>query len=65
MNKSQLIGGIVCLVLAAGFQATAIGLSPEKVWFAVMVGGLNISLVAVALLIIGVLLLVTLKKQES
>lgn len=57
MNKSQVIGGIVCLVVAAFLAAVSLALSPEKVWF--LVGENNIPLVPIVLAVIGVLLLVT------
>ncbi|MFC1879460.1 hypothetical protein ACFLZW_06060 [Chloroflexota bacterium] len=66
MKKSQIVGGVVCLVLAAFLEILAIVLPAEKVWFTIMVGGLNISIVSVILLIVGLVLLATpvLKKQE-
>ena len=57
MNKSQVIGGIICLVIAACLAAVSFALSPEKVWF--LVGENNIPLVPIVLAVIGVLLLVT------
>ena len=65
MNKSQIIGGIICLILAAFLQLLAIVLSPEKLWLTIMLGSLNVSLPAVALLILGMVLLFTKRKQQE
>jgi len=58
MIKSQLIGGIVCLVIAAFLAVVSFTLPPEKLMF--MVGANNnIPLAPIILAIIGVLLLAT------
>jgi len=59
MNKGQMIGGIVCLVLAAGIAAVSWGLPPEKLMF--MVGRINIPMVILA--VVGLALLVTARKR--
>ena len=58
MNKSNVIGGIICLVLAAGFAAVSFALPPEKLMFMVGVNN-NVPLVPIILATIGVLLLAT------
>ena len=58
MSKSQVIGGIVCLVLAGFFAILSFTLPPEKLMF--MVGeNNNVPLAPIILAIIGVLLLAT------
>ena len=55
MNKSQLIGGIICLVLAAFLTILGFTLSPDKMMF--MAGNINIP--AVILGILGLVLVFT------
>lgn len=66
MNKSQIIGGIICLVLAVFLAIVSFALPPEKLMF--MVGANNnVPLAPIILAIIGVLLLATAglgKKKE-
>jgi hypothetical protein len=58
MNKSQVIGGIVCLVLAVLLAIVSFSLPPEKLMF--MVGeNNNIPLAPIILTVIGVLMLAT------
>jgi len=58
MNKSQVIGGIICLVLAGFLAVVSFTLPPEKLMF--MVGANNnVPLAPIILAIIGILLLVT------
>ena len=64
MNKSQVIGGIICLVLAAFLAVVSFTLPPEKLMF--MVGeNNNIPLAPIILAIIGILLLVTARRGEK
>lgn len=63
MNKSQLIGGIVCLVIAAFLGVLYFALSPEKFMF--LVGENNIPLAPIILGAIGLLLLVTARRSEA
>ncbi|UCG25890.1 MAG: hypothetical protein JSW55_07860 [Chloroflexota bacterium] len=63
MNKSQLIGGIVCLVIAAFLAAVSLSLPPEKVWF--LVGENNIPLAPIVVAVIGILLLVTARRGQE
>ena len=57
MNKSQLAGGIICLVIAAFLVAVSLALPPEKLWF--LVGENNIPLAPIVVAVIGILLLLT------
>ena len=63
MNKSQVIGGVVCLIIAAGLAAVSFALPPEKVWFSV--GENNIPLVPIIVGALGLLLLVTARRKEA
>jgi hypothetical protein len=67
MSKSQIIGGIICLVLAVFLAIVSFSLPPEKLMF--MVGANNnIPLAPIILAVLGVLLLATAgwgKKKES
>lgn len=63
MNKSQVIGGIVCLVVALGLGAVSIALDSEKLMF--LVGDNNIPLAPIILAIIGILLLVTARRGQK
>lgn len=66
MNKSQIIGGVICLVVAVFLAIVSFTLPPEKLMF--MVGANNnVPLAPIILAIIGVLLLATAglgKKKE-
>ena len=58
MDKSQLIGGIICLALAGLLAVLNIVLPADKMMF--MVGGTNMPLVPPIILgIVGILLLAT------
>lgn len=59
MRKERMIGGIICLVLAAGIAVVSWRLPTEKLMF--MVGRVNIPMVVLA--VIGLVLLVTAKKR--
>ena len=63
MNKSQLIGGIICLALAAFLVALYIALPPEELMF--LIGDNNIPLLPIILAILGILLLATSRKQNA
>lgn len=63
MSKSQVIGGIVCLVLALFLGAVSIALPSEKLMF--LVGDNNIPLAPIILAIIGILLLVTARRGQK
>jgi hypothetical protein len=56
MNKSQVIGGIVCLVLALGLGAVYYALPAEDLWY---IGDNTIPFPPIILGIAGILLLVT------
>ena len=55
MNKSRLIGGIICLVLGIFLLVLGFALDPEEVWLTVG----NISIPGIILGIAGLVLLVT------
>jgi hypothetical protein len=58
MDKSKLIGGIICLAIAAGLTAVNLALPPENVMF--MLGDQNMPWIPpVVLAIIGIVLLAT------
>ena len=61
MKVSQLIGGIICLVLAVFITILGFTLSPDKMMF--MVGKVNI--VAIILGIIGLVLLFTARRGKK
>ena len=62
MNKSRLIGGITCLVLAALLAVLAVALPADKMIF--MVGDTNMPHVpAIILAIVGLGLLITAGKR--
>jgi hypothetical protein len=64
MNKSQLIGGIICLALAGLFTVLYFALPASEFMF--MVGNTNMPMVpAVILAIVGVVLLVTARGGEK
>ena len=64
MNKSQLIGGIICLVLAALFTVLNFTLPADK--FIFMLGDANAPMVpAIILAIVGLILLVTAIDKEK
>jgi len=63
MNKSKLVWGIICLLLAAGLTAANLMLPPEDLMF--QVGDTNMPWVPpVVLGIIGIILLATLMEPE-
>lgn len=64
MDKSQLIGGIVCLIIAAFLGVLYFALPPEKLMLLV-VGENNIPLAPIILAAIGLLLLVTARRSEA
>ena len=59
MKKGQLIGGFVCLAVAAVLAVASWRLLPEKLMF--VVGGINIPMIVLA--VAGVVLLVTARKR--
>ena len=64
MNKSRLIGGIICLVIGLFLIVLGFTLDPEDVWLTVS----NVSIPGVFLGIVGVVLLLTAgwgKKEAS
>lgn len=64
MNKSNLIGGIICLVIAAGLTVLNLTLPPENLMF--QVGDINMPWVPpVVLAIIGIILLANVNKPEE
>ena len=64
MNKSKLIWGIICLVIAGGLAVVNLTLSPEKVMF--QIGEVNMPWVPpVVLGIIGIILLATVNQSEE
>jgi hypothetical protein len=65
MNTSQVIGGIVCLALAALLEILALVLPTNKVWFTITLGGINISIIAVILVLVGLVMLVAPKRKKK
>lgn len=64
MNKSNIIWGIICLVIAAGLTAVNLALPPEKVMF--QIGDTNMPWVPpVVLAIIGIILLATASQPKE
>jgi len=64
MNKSRLIGGIVCLAVAGLLAVLNVALPEDKLMF--MVGDTNMPFVPVLILgVIGVVLLVTARQSEE
>ena len=63
MEKSQVIGGIICLVLAAFLTVVYIQLPPEKLMF--MVGDNNVPLPPIILAVTGLLLLITARRKKQ
>ena len=64
MNKSKLIWGIICLVVAGGLAVANLTLSPEKLMF--QIGEVNMPWVPpVVLAIIGIMLLATVNQPEE
>jgi TRAP-type uncharacterized transport system fused permease subunit len=61
MDKSQLIGGIVCLIIAVFLTVAYFALPPEELFF--LVGENNIPLAPIVLGIIGLLLLITARRR--
>jgi hypothetical protein len=59
MNKGPMIGGIVCLAVAAVLAVTSWRLPPEKLMF--MAGGINVPMVILA--VVGLVLLVAAKRR--
>lgn len=59
MNKSRLIGGIICLAVAGLLAVLSFRLPADKLMF--MVGGINVPMIILA--IVGLLLLVTAGKR--
>jgi hypothetical protein len=59
MNKSRLIGGIICLALAVLLAVLNWRLPADKLMF--MVGGINVPMIILA--IVGLLLLITAGKR--
>jgi mannose/fructose-specific phosphotransferase system component IIA len=59
MKKGQMIGGLVCLAVAAVLAVASWRLPPEKLMF--VVGGINIPMIVWA--VAGVALLVTARKR--
>jgi len=64
MNKSKLIWGIICLLIAAGLTVANLRLPPEKLMF--QIGDVNMPWVPpVVLGIIGIILLATMNQPEK
>jgi len=64
MNKSKLVWGIICLVIAGGLTVANLRLPPENLMF--MVGDINMPWIPpVALAIIGIVLLATANEGEK
>lgn len=64
MNKSKLIWGIICLVIAGGLTVANLTLSPENLMF--QIGNLNMPWIPpVALGIVGIILLATMNQPEE
>ena len=64
MNKSKLIWGIICLVIAGGLAVANLALPPEDLMF--MVGDVNMPWVPpVVLAIVGIVLLATANQPEE
>jgi hypothetical protein len=64
MNKSNLIWGIICLVIAAGLTVVNLALPPEKLMF--QIGDTNMPWVPpVVLAIIGIILLATANQPKE
>jgi hypothetical protein len=64
MNKSKLIWGIICLVIAGGLAVANLALPPEDLMF--QIGGVNMPWVPpVVLGIVGIILLATAKQPEE
>jgi len=64
MNKSNIIWGIICLVIAAGLTAVNLAVPPEKVMF--QIGDTNMPWVPpVVLAIIGIILLATASQPKE
>jgi LytS/YehU family sensor histidine kinase len=61
MNKGRLVGGIICLALAALLLVLSIRLPTDKLMF--MVGGINVPMIILAL--VGLASLVTARKRQS
>jgi hypothetical protein len=59
VDKGRLVGGIVCLVLAALLAVLNWRLPADKLMF--MVGGINIPMIILA--IVGLVLLITARKR--
>lgn len=64
MNKSKLVWGIICLVIAAGLSVLNLTLPPENLMF--MVGDINMPWIPpIALVILGIVLLATVNQPEE
>jgi hypothetical protein len=64
MNKSRIIWGIICLVIAGGLAVANLTLPPEKIMF--LVEGENMPWVPVAVLgILGIWLLATVRQRPQ
>ena len=64
MNKSKLIWGIICLVIAGGLVVANLALPPEDLMF--MVGDINMPWVPpIVLGIVGIVLLATANQGEE
>lgn len=64
MNKSKLIWGIVCLVIAAGLAVANLALPPEDLMF--QVGDINMPWIPpIVLAIVGIILLASMNQPED
>lgn len=64
MNKSKLIGGIICLVIAAALTVANLILPEENIMF--MVGAVNMPWIPpIVLAIVGIVLLATVNQSEE
>jgi hypothetical protein len=61
MNKTQLIGGIICLAVGLLLLATGFALPLEKTWFTVG----NVSIPGILLGIVGLVLLFTAGRRKK
>jgi len=63
MDKTRLIGGIVCLVIAAGLGALYFALPRDELMF--MVGDSDIYLPPILLAAAGILLLISARQRST
>ena len=61
MDKGALVGGIICLLVAALLAILSWRLPAEKMWF--MVGGINVPMIILA--VVGIVLLILARKRQA